>query len=229
MTRQRRLKRRIRARMAKTGESYSTARREVLKRLGTVADRPEAPEARPPRRIRTRIGVAGLVLAVTIAAVIVVATERTDGPSDGGPPTASPSENPELAERCRLMAHDARRLPGHAPIRRLLEKCNRALRLSAMERDEVRSYRADELPPRLRRLLMRQRLCGAIRPRDVVECIVDARRRLLRTRPMEPRTNEVRVFRLLASEDIQKAMGRMRKRLSAAEIAQGKLHGSEVR
>jgi hypothetical protein len=77
MTRQRRLKRRIRARMAKTGESYSTARREVLKRLG-AGDRPAPSSPAEPetegrlRRHRTRIGAVGLVLAVAVAAVVVI-------------------------------------------------------------------------------------------------------------------------------------------------------------
>jgi hypothetical protein len=94
MTRQRRLKRRIRARMAKTGESYSTARRQVLRRLGNgapVADQPEASEAR--RWHRARIGAVGLVLAVAVAGAVIVATQRSEGPTDRGPSTASTSEN----------------------------------------------------------------------------------------------------------------------------------------
>ena len=126
MTRQRRLKRRIRARMAKTGESYSTARRQVLRRLGNgarpVTDQPEAPEARRPRRHRVRIGAVGLVLAVAVAGAVIVATQRTEGPTDQGPPTASTSENrhpvSEPGGPCRRLS------PGQA--RRLL----RDLRLS---------------------------------------------------------------------------------------------------
>jgi hypothetical protein len=96
MTRQRSLKRRIRARMARTGERYATARRQVLRRLGNgarpVADQPEAAEAR--RRHRKRIGAVGLVVAVTVVgAVIVVATQRSEGPTDQGPSTASTSED----------------------------------------------------------------------------------------------------------------------------------------
>jgi hypothetical protein len=95
MTRQRRLKQRIRARMAKTGESYATARRQILRRLGNgarpVAEQPEAPEAR--RWHRARIGVVGLVLAVAVAGAVIVATQRSEGPTDKGPSTASTSEN----------------------------------------------------------------------------------------------------------------------------------------
>jgi hypothetical protein len=84
MTRQRSLKRRIRARMARTGERYSTARRQVLRRLGNgvrpVAEQPEAPEARRPRRHRARIGAVGLVLAVAVAAVVVTSSGDGEGP-----------------------------------------------------------------------------------------------------------------------------------------------------
>jgi hypothetical protein len=67
--------------MAKTGESYSTARRQVLRRLGNgapVADQPEASEAR--RWHRARIGVVGLVLAVAVAAVVVISSVDEEGP-----------------------------------------------------------------------------------------------------------------------------------------------------
>jgi hypothetical protein len=58
----------------------------VLRQLGTVADQPEAAEARPPRRHRV-IGAVGLVLAVAVVgAVIVVATQRTEGPTDKSTP-----------------------------------------------------------------------------------------------------------------------------------------------
>jgi len=100
--------------MAKTGERYSTARRQVLRQLGTVADQPEAPEARPPRRHRV-IGAVGLVLAVAVVgAVIVVATERTEGPTDKGPSTVSTSENRHsvsgLASQCRRRSVGVRRV-----------------------------------------------------------------------------------------------------------------------
>jgi hypothetical protein len=95
MTRQRSLKRRIRARMARTGERYSTARRQVLKRLGNgappVADRPEASKPRSWHPVR--IGAVGLVLAVAVAAMVIVATQRSEGPGDEGPSIASTSEN----------------------------------------------------------------------------------------------------------------------------------------
>jgi hypothetical protein len=107
MTRQRRLKRRIRARMARTGESYSTARRQVLRRLGNgapVADQPEASEAR--RWHRARIGAVGLVLAVAVAGGAIVATQRSEGPTDRGPSTASTSENghPVSTSQCRRLS-----------------------------------------------------------------------------------------------------------------------------
>jgi hypothetical protein len=77
MTRQRRLKRRIRARMAKTGESYSTARREVLKRLGTaVPEQDDAPAATVPRQRRfyraARRLLPGAALVVLVGAVVGV-------------------------------------------------------------------------------------------------------------------------------------------------------------
>jgi hypothetical protein len=95
MTRQRWLKRRIRARMAKTGERYSTARRQVLKRLENgaepVADQPEASRVR--RRHPVWTGAVALVLAVALAGAIIVATQHNGGPGDEGPSTASRSEN----------------------------------------------------------------------------------------------------------------------------------------
>jgi hypothetical protein len=117
MTRQRALKRRIRARMARTGERYSTARRQVLRRLGNgappVAEQPEAPEARRPHR--GRIGAVALVLAVAVAGAVIVVTQRTEGPTDKGPPTASTSENRHTVsepdgECRRLSVGEARRL-----------------------------------------------------------------------------------------------------------------------
>jgi hypothetical protein len=92
MTRQRRLKRRIRTRMARTGESYSTARRQVLRRLGNgapVADQPEASEAR--RWHRTRIGAVGLVLAVAVAAVVVISSGDGEEPNQ---PSAEQQASP---------------------------------------------------------------------------------------------------------------------------------------
>lgn len=53
MTRQQTVKRRVRGRMARTGESYTTARRQLLARTGDLfeelsADEPLQREARPP-------------------------------------------------------------------------------------------------------------------------------------------------------------------------------------
>jgi hypothetical protein len=77
MTRQRALKRRIRARMAKTGESYSTARREVLKRLGTaVPEQDDAPAVTVPGQRRfyraARRFLPGAALVVLVGAVVGV-------------------------------------------------------------------------------------------------------------------------------------------------------------
>jgi hypothetical protein len=87
MTRQRRLKRRIRARMAKTGESYSTARREVLKRLGTAV--PEQDDARaatvPGQRRFYRAarrllpGAALLVLVGAVVGVVLIDSGDQEG------------------------------------------------------------------------------------------------------------------------------------------------------
>lgn len=120
MTRQRSLKRRIRARMARTGERYSTARRQVLKRLGNgappVADQPDAPKTR--RRHPLRIGAVGLVLAVAIAGAVTLATQRSEGPADKESSTASTSKNRQLvggpAGQCRRVGDAlARGVPLH--------------------------------------------------------------------------------------------------------------------
>jgi hypothetical protein len=119
VTRQRWLKRRIRARMAKTGERYSTARRQVLKRLEDgaepVADQRETSRAR--RRHPVWIGTAGLVLAVAVAGAVIVAIQRGEGPADKGPSTASTSENGRPVStsvaRCRRVG-DA--LAGGVPL-----------------------------------------------------------------------------------------------------------------
>jgi hypothetical protein len=78
MTRRRSLKRRIRARMARTGESYTTARRHVINRLeaesGPAGDHPGSPAGVEPRRRPIWIAAVGLALVgAAIAAVIVVA------------------------------------------------------------------------------------------------------------------------------------------------------------
>lgn len=59
MTRQQTFKRRVRGRMAKTGESYTTARRQLLARAGdlfaeTSAERPSAADAARRRLLERR-------------------------------------------------------------------------------------------------------------------------------------------------------------------------------
>lgn len=101
------MKRRIRARMARTGERYSTARRQVLRRL--AGDQPDAPEeAQSTRRRRLRIGAVGLLLVVAVAgAVVIVATQRGEDPVDKGP-SATRSENRHAgiaaADPCRELS-----------------------------------------------------------------------------------------------------------------------------
>jgi hypothetical protein len=160
VTRQRSLKRHIRARMARTGERYSTARRQVLKRLGNgappVADQPEAPNAR--RRHPVWIGAVGLVLAVAVAGAVIVATQRSEGPADEGPSTANTSENRHPvsgpAGQCRRVGDAlARGVPLHfkaagATPRDAIE-CLRVIETHVRElRPHVR-----ELPPRQERVL----------------------------------------------------------------------------
>jgi hypothetical protein len=79
MTRRRSLKRRIRARMVRTGESYTTARRHVISRLEAES---HPAEGRPGSGVGARgrgrrpiwIAAVGLALAgAAVAAVIVVA------------------------------------------------------------------------------------------------------------------------------------------------------------
>jgi hypothetical protein len=161
MTRQSSLKRRIRARMARTGERYSTARRQVLKRLGNgdppvATDQPEAAKAR--RRHPVWIGAVGLVLAVAVAGAVIVATQRSEGPADKGPSTASTSENQRSvsgsANQCRRVGDAlARGVPLHlqaagATPRDAIE-CLRLIETNVRElRPHVR-----ELPPRQERVL----------------------------------------------------------------------------
>jgi hypothetical protein len=78
MTRRRSLKRRIRARMARTGESYTTARRHVINRLeaesGHAGDHPGSPAGVGSRRRPIWIAAVGLALVgAAVAAIIVVA------------------------------------------------------------------------------------------------------------------------------------------------------------
>jgi hypothetical protein len=77
MTRQRRLKRRIRARMRKTGESYTTARRHVTSRLEDESRPAEVAPASAQERRRWRrpvmIAAVGVALAGAAVAAIVVA------------------------------------------------------------------------------------------------------------------------------------------------------------
>jgi hypothetical protein len=77
MTRRRSLKRRIRARMKRTGESYTTARRHVTSRLGDESRSAEVAPASAQERRRWRrpvmIAAVGVALAGAVVAVIVVA------------------------------------------------------------------------------------------------------------------------------------------------------------
>lgn len=79
MTRRRSLKRRIRARMVRTGESYTTARRHVISRLEAESHPAEGrpgSEVGARRRGRRPIWIAAVGLALVgaaVAAVIVVA------------------------------------------------------------------------------------------------------------------------------------------------------------
>jgi hypothetical protein len=109
MTRQRALKRRIRARMAKTGESYSTARREVLKRLGTaVPEQDDAPAATVPGRRFYRAarrflpGAALVALVGAIVAVVVIGGGDEDAKQPSVEQQVSPAEELPSALRAQF-------------------------------------------------------------------------------------------------------------------------------
>lgn len=76
MTRRRSLKRKVRARMKKTGESYTTARRHVISRLEDESRSAEVAPASAQERRRWRrpvmIATVGVAVAGTVAAAIVV-------------------------------------------------------------------------------------------------------------------------------------------------------------
>ena len=95
MTRRRSLKRRIRARMARTGESYMAARRHVISRLEAESHPAGgSPSGEGPRRQRPIwIAAVGLVLAgAAVAAVAVIA--GGGGSKDGADRYAGSSAPP---------------------------------------------------------------------------------------------------------------------------------------
>jgi hypothetical protein len=90
------LKRRIRARMAKTGESYSTARREVLKGVGTAAlEQEDAPVAERSHWVLRRFlpGAAVLVVVGAVVGVLLI----DSGGERGQEPKQPPAERRVLA------------------------------------------------------------------------------------------------------------------------------------
>jgi hypothetical protein len=181
MTRRRSLKRRIRARMARTGESYTTARRHVINRMEA-----ESPTGRPgsqagvePRRRRpiwiAAVGL-GLVGAAVVAAVIVAA--GGDGSKDtadryvgsSAPPSAVHTPAAEQVP-CSEVLRPALRAIDHP------EKCFRlhargptakgAISLAAMQRacggahpNPPKGPCAFDLPPEQRPLVQVERPSG---------------------------------------------------------------------
>lgn len=108
MTRRKSLKRRVRARMARTGESYTTARRHIVSRAEAESPRSEGRTTwragrAPGGRRRIWIAAAGLALVgVAVAAVVIAAggDRRTDTEDRyAGMTPATPRALPPSAER----------------------------------------------------------------------------------------------------------------------------------
>jgi hypothetical protein len=154
MTRRRSLKRRIRARMKRTGESYTTARRHVTSRLEDESGPAEVAPASAQERRRWRRPVMmtamGLALVGAVAAVIAIGRGGNEDAADryAGNNAARQSGLPRSVERvpCSEMIRPAQ-LASDRP-----EQCFRlhpAARTFAQGRQALRK-RCDVTPPRLR-------------------------------------------------------------------------------
>ena len=182
MTRRRSLKRRIRARMVRTGESYMTARRHVISRLEAES---QPAEGRPGsgagarRRGRRPIWMAAVGLALAGAAVAaVIVVPGGDGSKDAADRYAGSSAPPSAvhtpaAEQvpCSEVLRPALRAIDHP------EKCFRlhgrgptakgAISLAAMQRacggahpNPPKGPCAFDLPPEQRPLVQVERPSG---------------------------------------------------------------------
>ena len=117
MTRRRSLKRRIRARMKRTGESYTTARRHVTSRLEDESRPAEVAPASAQERRRWRrpvmIATVGVALAGAVVAVIVIGRAGNEDAADryagnnaprqsGLPPSVERVPCPEMIRPAQL-------------------------------------------------------------------------------------------------------------------------------